>query len=107
MMPAATQFADLLAEMSLTSPEIPVVQNVDAQISEDVDGIRTRLISQLSDPVRWADCASAIASSGVTGIIECGPGKVLTGLQKRINREVTGLNISTADSFAATLLATT
>jgi [acyl-carrier-protein] S-malonyltransferase len=107
MMPAATQLSDHLAEISLTLPEIPVVQNVDAQISEDIDGIRKRLISQLSEPVRWADCASAIASTGVTGVIECGPGKVLTGLQKRIDREVTGLNIGTADSFAATLVATT
>ena len=78
----------------------------DAQISDDVDGIRSRLIAQLSEPVRWADCASAIASSGVTSIIECGPGKVLTGLQKRINRDITGLNIATADGFTATLQAT-
>jgi [acyl-carrier-protein] S-malonyltransferase len=103
MAPAAARFEDHLDEISLTAPKIPVVQNVDAQISEDIDGIRTRLIAQLSEPVRWADCAAALVTDGATGIVECGPGMVLTGLQKRIDRGVTALNIATADSFAAAL----
>lgn len=103
MTPAATRFADHLSDVSLTPPKIPVVQNVDAQVSEDIDGIRTRLIAQLSEPVRWTDCAAAIVADGVTGILECGPGRVLTGLQKRIDRNITALNIATPESFAATL----
>lgn len=103
MLPAASRFADHLGDVSLTQPKIPVVQNVDAQVSEDTDGIRTRLIAQLSKPVRWTDCAAAIVADGVTGILECGPGKVLTGLQKRIDRNVTALNIATPESFAAAL----
>jgi [acyl-carrier-protein] S-malonyltransferase len=103
MLPAASRFADHLGDVSLTRPKIPVVQNVDAQVSEDTDGIRTRLIAQLSKPVRWTDCAAAIVANGVTGILECGPGKVLTGLQKRIDRNVTALNIATPESFAAAL----
>jgi [acyl-carrier-protein] S-malonyltransferase len=103
MTPAATRFADHLGDISLGQPKIPVVQNVDAQVSEDLDGIRTRLIAQLSQPVRWTDCAAAIVASGATGILECGPGKVLTGLQKRIDRDVVALNIATPESFAAAL----
>ena len=103
MTPAATRFADYLSDVSLASPKIPVVQNVDAQVSEDLDGIRTRLIAQLSQPVRWTDCAAAIVASGATGILECGPGRVLTGLQKRIDRDVVALNIATPESFAAAL----
>ena len=103
MTPAATRFANHLGDVSLGQPKIPVVQNVDAQVSEDMDGIRTRLIAQLSQPVRWTDCAAAIVAHGVTGILECGPGKVLTGLQKRIDRDVVALNIATPESFAAAL----
>ena len=103
MTPAATLFADHLGDVSLTVPKIPVVQNVDAQVSDDIDGIRTRLIGQLSKPVRWTDCAHAIVANGVAGILECGPGKVLTGLQKRIDRGITALNIATPESFAAAL----
>lgn len=103
MAPAAEAFAAHLADVALTMPQIPVVQNVDAGVSDTVEGIRNRLVAQLREPVRWTDCAAAIGAAGATAIVECGPGKVLTGLQKRIDRSVAAYTIDTPDSFVAAL----
>ena len=98
---AREQFADHLGGVEIRPPAIPVLHNVDAEAAADVDGIRDRLSAQLSQPVRWTDCVRAAVTRGVTDIVECGPGKVLAGLQKRIDRSVTAHNVATPEDFDA------
>src|SRR5690606_35483217 len=74
--------------MAWSAPSIPVVQNVDASVQGDVAGIRAALVAQLHQPVRWAGCVQALAARGATRVYECGPGKVLAGLVKRIDRSL-------------------
>lgn len=103
MVPAAEKFAELLAATALNPCAIPVIQNVDACISDDVEGIRTRLIAQLSQPVRWTGCSEALARQGVTRLVECGPGKVLAGLQKRIDRSISVASLASPGGLASAL----
>lgn len=88
MRPAADRLADYMAGIDFRLPEIPVLHNVDVQPAEDVAGLRDRLVRQLYSPVRWVETAQAMAAQGVSRIIECGPGKVLMGLNKRIAKDV-------------------
>ena len=88
MKPAGERLAARLAEVPFASPAIPVVQNVDAEAKSDPDGIRAALALQAASPVRWVETIQAFASRGVTQIVECGPGRVLTGLNKRIARDL-------------------
>ncbi len=89
MAPAAERMAADLASVSFSAPVIPVVQNVTAQISGDVEEIRNNLVSQLCQPVRWVESVQYMVSRGVGSFMECGPGKVLAGLGKRIERSAT------------------
>lgn len=88
MKPAAECLGKDLAGIVLSAPSIPVVQNVTAQIADDVDVIRANLVSQLSQPVHWVESVHYMVANGVTSFSECGPGKVLAGLGKRIERSV-------------------
>lgn len=88
MKPAADQLADRLADIAIHSPTIDVINNVDVAIVKEADAIRDALIRQLYQPVRWVETVNKMAELGVTGIIECGPGKVLVGLNKRINKHL-------------------
>ena len=81
---AADEFSQLLNDATFNDPEIPILQNVDAKIKTKAEEIRPVLLEQLYKPVRWVDSIKEINSLGVTKIIECGPGKVLCGLIKRI-----------------------
>jgi|TARA_B100000929_G_scaffold115361_1_gene91535 [acyl-carrier-protein] S-malonyltransferase len=81
---AADEFSQFLNTVTFSDPEIPVLQNVDAKIKIRADEIKPVLLEQLYKPVRWVDSIKEINSLGVTRIIECGPGKVLCGLIKRI-----------------------
>jgi len=72
--------------MSWNEPRIPVVQNVDAQVHEGEHAIREALVRQLYRPVQWTGCMQALVVRGATRVAECGPGKVLTGLAKRIDK---------------------
>ena len=81
---AADEFSQLLNDATFNDPEIPILQNVDAKIKTKAEEIRPVLLEQLYKPVRWVDSIKEIYSLGVTKIIECGPGKVLCGLIKRI-----------------------
>jgi [acyl-carrier-protein] S-malonyltransferase len=81
---AAMQLADRLAQLSFNSPVIPVLHNLDAGRHPQPDGLRTALREQLHRPVRWAQTIQALAADGITTFLECGPGKVLAGLNKRI-----------------------
>jgi [acyl-carrier-protein] S-malonyltransferase len=89
MKPAAEQLASNLKDTEFNSPAAPIIQNRTAQPVTNVDEIRANLLEQLYMPVQWTKSVEYIASTGVEEIIECGPGKVLTGLNKRIAKEVT------------------
>ncbi len=90
MKPAAEKLRAALAQVPLAAPQIPVVNNVDVAVQQDPDAIRDALYRQAFSPVRWVECVQALKARGVTHIIECGPGKVLAGLTKRIDPELVG-----------------
>jgi [acyl-carrier-protein] S-malonyltransferase len=85
MKPAADRLRERLAATAIAAPRIPVVNNISAKVETDPDGIRAALYEQAFGPVRWVDCVRAIQARGVTTLVECGPGKVLMGLVKRID----------------------
>jgi [acyl-carrier-protein] S-malonyltransferase len=105
MRPAQEAFAADLAAVSLRMPAIPVVQNVDATVATDVEALRAKLLAQISQPVLWTACVQTMAARGVTRLAECGPGRVLAGLVKRIDRNVEALNIGSVDGLEAALAA--
>lgn len=86
MKAAAEEFEASLNNIAFNDAEIPVLQNVDAKSKQSSDEIKAALLQQLYMPVRWVNCVNAMKDSGVTKIVECGPGKVLSGLIKRIDR---------------------
>jgi [acyl-carrier-protein] S-malonyltransferase len=88
MKPAGERLASRLETVSFAVPAVPVVQNADAQAKSDPDAIRAALAQQAASPVRWAETIQAFATRGVTQVIECGPGRVLTGMRKRIDRSL-------------------
>ncbi len=90
MKPAAEKLREKLAGIDLGSPTIPVVNNIDVQVQTTADAIRDALYRQAFGPVRWVECVRAIKARGVTTVIECGPGKVLAGMVKRIDPEMSG-----------------
>jgi [acyl-carrier-protein] S-malonyltransferase len=90
MLPAAQRLKEKLAVTPITAPSIPVVNNIDVAVQTDVDAIREALYRQAFGPVRWVECVAAIKARGVHTLVECGPGKVLAGLTKRIDAELTG-----------------
>ena len=103
MRPAAERLAVAMDEIELRPPRYTVFQNVDAEAHADVATLRTRLIEQLYQPVRWTSCIEAMTARGAEVFIECGPGKVLTGLNKRIARGSKGLAVNDPDSLSAGL----
>ena len=105
MAPAAEQLAARLADIQIFAPTIPVLNNVDVKAESDPAAIRDALRRQLFCPVRWVETINAIASQGVLQLVECGPGKVLAGLNKRINREMTAYTTSDVAGFEAALQA--
>ncbi len=92
--PAAAVLQDVLNTIEITAPGVPVIHNVDVQTHSDAASIRQALVDQAWHPVRWAQTIEAMAQQGVTHVVECGPGKVLTGLVKRINPSLVGLSVS-------------
>ena len=90
MKPAAEKLRAALAQTVLAAPHIPVLNNVDVAVQQDADAIRDALYRQAFGPVRWVECVQALKARGITHIIECGPGKVLAGLVRRIDAELTG-----------------
>ncbi|MBA4195755.1 MAG: [acyl-carrier-protein] S-malonyltransferase [Comamonadaceae bacterium] len=91
MKPAADQLRDQLAATVLAPAQVPVVNNIDVSVETDANRIRDALYRQAFGPVRWVECVQAIKGRGVTTIVECGPGKVLAGMVKRIDAELNGL----------------
>jgi [acyl-carrier-protein] S-malonyltransferase len=89
MKPAADQLRERLAQVSITAPKIPLVNNIEAKVESEPARIRGALYEQAFGPVRWVDCIRAIQGRGVSVVVECGPGKVLQGLCKRIDPALT------------------
>ncbi|MFC0444769.1 ACP S-malonyltransferase [Pseudidiomarina halophila] len=101
MQPAAEKLAVELGKITLTTPNIPVINNVDVKVERDADKIRDALIRQLYSPVRWTETVRCLVEQGVTEIYEIGPGKVLTGLNKRIDKTVQGDAVNTVEAIKA------
>ncbi len=93
MRPAADKLAEKISELDIVTPAIPVVHNVHAQTENDPEKIKELLVQQLYSPVRWTSCIQTMVSAGIEKTLECGPGKVLSGLSKRIDRSLSGYNI--------------
>jgi [acyl-carrier-protein] S-malonyltransferase len=100
---AAEQLGAVMAAMRWNEPSIPVVQNVDAGVHEGTTAIRDALMRQLYLPVQWTGCVQALASRGITSVAECGPGRVLSGLAKRIDKSLDAIALGTPDEFDAAL----
>ena len=100
MKPAADKLRDKLASLSLAAPQIPVINNIDVAVETDPDRIRDALYRQAFGPVRWVECVQAIKARGLTTLVECGPGKVLAGMVKRIDAELTGTALLDPASLA-------
>ncbi len=107
MQPAADRLAEILETVEIRMPLIPVLHNVNVAVATDVAEIRECLVRQLHSPVRWVETVQQFASEGITQIVECGPGKVLTGLNKRINRQVSTLPVFDAATLEAAAAAVT
>lgn len=102
MKPAAEKLRVALADVALAAPQIPVLNNVDVAVQQDADAIRDALYRQAFGPVRWVECVQALKGRGVTHIVECGPGKVLAGLTKRIDPELVGAALFDSATLAET-----
>lgn len=99
MQPAGEQLKHALNEIDVRSPEIPVIHNVSKASESDPALIRQLLVEQISQPVPWVACVQSLQAKGITRVIECGPGKVLTGLAKRIDRSLSGANLQAPSDF--------
>jgi [acyl-carrier-protein] S-malonyltransferase len=90
MKPAAEKLKERLASIVFAAPQIALVNNIDVAVETDFDRIRDALYRQAFGPVRWVECVQAIKARGLMTLVECGPGKVLAGMVKRIDSEMTG-----------------
>lgn len=102
MKPAADKLREKLAATAFAAPQIPVINNIAVAVETDPDRIRAALYEQAFGPVRWVECVQAIKARGLTTIVECGPGKVLAGMVKRIDAELTGVAMFDPASLAQT-----
>jgi [acyl-carrier-protein] S-malonyltransferase len=100
MKPAAEKLKARLEDLELGTPQIPLINNIDVALEVDADRIRDALYRQSFGPVRWVECVQAIKSRGITHVVECGPGKVLAGMVKRIDAELTGVALFDPTSMA-------
>jgi len=101
MRPAAERFASSVESIEWQAPQIPLVQNVSAAVVADLEVLKRDLLAQLYSPVRWVESMVALGDRGVTSLVECGPGKVLSGLNKRCVKGVSTYNLDTPEAFAA------
>jgi [acyl-carrier-protein] S-malonyltransferase len=100
MKPAAERLRERLVSIQIATPQIPVVNNIDVAVQTDADAIRDALYRQAFGPVRWVELVQALKSRGLTHIIECGPGKVLAGMAKRIDADLTSATVLDPASLA-------
>lgn len=105
MRPAGERLAEVVAELSFTTPAIPVVHNVHARTEQEPQRIRELLVEQIYSPVQWTACIQAMTAGGVTEIVECGPGKVLSGLARRIDKSLQSFSLEEPDDLLAAIAA--
>ncbi|MFQ5761368.1 MAG: ACP S-malonyltransferase, partial [Acidiferrobacterales bacterium] len=103
MHPAAQRMAERLRKTEIHNPKIPVIHNAHVQMETDPTAIRNVLVQQIESPVRWVETIQKMITLGVDTVVECGPGKVLAGLNKRITRDARSLAASDSDSLATAL----
>ncbi|MCL4124034.1 UNVERIFIED_CONTAM: hypothetical protein GTU68_066246 [Idotea baltica] len=103
MHPAAEKFAENIEKIKWNPLSIPLVQNVSAEITTDLTMIKTNLLTQLYQPVRWTESIHCLVKEGVHNIVECGPGKVLSGLNKRSAKDTKSYFLETPEAFLSTL----
>ena len=99
MKPAADKLAVELDAIEINAPTIPVIHNVDVKAHNDAEAIKEALITQLYQPVRWTETVAGFADQGIENVVECGSGKVLTGLIRRIDKSLTLFNLSDGASL--------
>lgn len=105
MEPAANRLAQDLTSITFSSPQIPVVHNVTAVTETDANTIKSLMIEQIYSPVRWVSCVQYLADNAVTDLVEVGPGKVLSGLTKRINSNLSASTTETLTALDASIVA--
>ena len=103
MKPAGERLAGAIADVAITCPAVPVVHNVHARTETDPEAIRALLVQQIYSPVQWTQCVQAMMAVGVTRLAECGPGKVLSGLNRRIDKTLTSFSLEAPEDFNQTL----
>lgn len=103
MKPAAQNMASALASVNFNAPNISIIQNVHAQIETDPDAIRSNLVLQMHSAVLWTKTVQNLVAEGVDQVVECGPGKVLAGLNKRIDKSISSYSINNADTMKSTV----
>ena len=101
--PAADVLQGALAKINVATPAVPVINNVDVKIEQDPAAIRDALVRQAWHAVRWVEIVQAMQAQGITHIVECGPGKVLTGMVKRIDPNIVALSVTDPESMQAAL----
>ena len=99
MKPAGEKLAEAIATIAITSPTIPVVHNVHAQTESDPERIRALLVEQIYSPVQWTRCVGAMVADGASNMVECGPGKVLSGLNRRIEKSLQSYSLEQPDDL--------
>ena len=99
MLPAASEFAEYIAQFEVLAPDVPVLQNASNAFEQDPETIRQNLVKQIASPVRWTQLIQQLADNGVENLLEIGPGKVLTGLNKRIAKQLNNQSINSVDSL--------
>lgn len=103
MRSAAVKLASQLTDIKITQPKFPVIHNVDVASRDDENSIKQALFDQMFSPVRWGDTVSFFANQGVANVVECGPGKVLSGLVKRTSKALDTIQISDQQSISAAI----
>ena len=104
MRDAAMRLGEFMKTLSWTMPDRPVVQNADVVAHASVEALQDALVRQLYSPVRWTECAQKLAAGGATHIVECGPGKVLSGLIKRIDKTLDARTIGNSAELSTALV---
>ena len=99
MRPAADQLAAFIESTTFHAPTIPIVHNVHAKTEVDPEVIKQLMIEQIYQPVLWVDCVQTLAAKGINQLVECGPGAVLAGLAKRIDKSLQAVTTGSVDEF--------
>ncbi|TXS89061.1 ACP S-malonyltransferase [Parahaliea maris] len=105
MKPAGERLAEAMAQISIQAPSVPVIHNVHCQAENDPERIRELLVQQIYSPVQWTGCVQAMVERGVGEVVECGPGKVLSGLNRRIDKSLNSHSLEEPEALQATLAA--